>query len=113
MNVMKEREIDALVTPWANTRVMHLLSVHKAAAILLEDQTSEGANPNGYNAVAFTTNVETIGTFFSHVISIKAEKAYTGESINVMTQVLLMEDGTLPQGLTIQNAYTELQKGSK
>ena len=24
-----------------------------------------------------------------------------------------MEDGALPQGLTIQNAYTELQKGSK
>ena len=30
-----------------------------------------------------------------------------------MTQVLWTEDGTLPQGLTIQNAYTELQKGSK
>ena len=30
-----------------------------------------------------------------------------------MTQVLQMEYGTLAQGLTIQNAYTELQKGSK
>ena len=27
INVMKEREIDALVTPWANARVAHLLSV--------------------------------------------------------------------------------------
>ena len=27
VNVMKEREIDALVTPWANARVAHLLSV--------------------------------------------------------------------------------------
>ena len=41
------------------------------------------------------------------------EKAYTGECINVMTQELQTEDGSLPQGLTIQNAYTELQKGSK
>ena len=30
-----------------------------------------------------------------------------------MTQVLQTEDGALPQGLTVQNAYTELQKGSK
>ena len=27
--------------------------------------------------------------------------------------MLQTEDGSLPQGLTIQNAYTELQKGSK
>ena len=30
-----------------------------------------------------------------------------------MTQVLQIADGSLPQGLTIQNAYTELQRGSK
>ena len=30
-----------------------------------------------------------------------------------MTQVFWTEDGSLPQGLTIQNVYTELQKGSK
>ena len=28
MNVMKEREIDALVMPWVNARVVHLLSMH-------------------------------------------------------------------------------------
>ena len=30
-----------------------------------------------------------------------------------MTQVLHVEDGSLPHGLTIQNAYTELCNGSK
>ena len=30
-----------------------------------------------------------------------------------MTQVLQTEDSDLPQGLTVQNAYTELWKGSK
>ena len=30
-----------------------------------------------------------------------------------MTQALQTEDSALPQGLTVQNAYTELQKGSK
>ena len=36
-----------------------------------------------------------------------------GEHINVMVQALLTQDGTLPPGLTIQNTYTELRKGSK
>ena len=30
-----------------------------------------------------------------------------------MTQALCTEDGSLPQGLTVQNAYTELYSGSK
>ena len=30
-----------------------------------------------------------------------------------MTQALHAEDGSLPQGLTVQNAYTELHSGSK
>ena len=61
-------------------------------ATLLEDQTSEGANSDGYDGVVFTRNTETIEAFSSWVISIKAEKAYTGECINVMTQVLWTED---------------------
>ena len=58
-------------------------------------------------------NVETIEAFSSQVISVKVEKAYTGECINIMTQALQTEDSALPQGLTIQNTYTELQEGSK
>ena len=80
---------------------------------MLENQTSESANPNGYDEVVFMRNAETIEAFSSWVISIKAQKAYTGECIHIMTQALQTEDGTLPQSLTIQNAYTEFQKGSK
>ena len=43
----------------------------------------------------------------------KTGKAYVGECINIMVQALRTEDGSLPQGLTIQNTYTELRKGSK
>ena len=113
MNVMKEREIDALAMPWANARVADLLSMHRATATLLEDQTSKSANPNGYNEVVYTRNMDTIEAFSSQVISIKAEKAYTGQCIKIMIQALWTEEGTLSQGLTIQNAYTELWKGSK
>ena len=36
-----------------------------------------------------------------------------GECINIMVQVLRTQDGSLPQGLTVQNTYTELRKGSR
>ena len=87
--------------------------MHRAAAPLLGDQTLEGANLDGYDEVVFMRNAETIEAFFSQVISIKVEKAYTGECINIKTQALQTEDSALPQGLTIQNAYTELWKGSQ
>ena len=70
VNVMKDREIVALVMPWANARVVHLLSVHRAVATVVDDQTSESANPHGYNEVVFMRNMETIEAFSSHVISV-------------------------------------------
>ena len=36
-----------------------------------------------------------------------------GECINVMVQALQTQDGSLPEGLMVQNTYTELGKGSK
>ena len=113
INIMKEREINALAMPWVNARVAHLLSVCRAMATVVDDETAENANSNGYDEVVFTINLETIDTFSSHVLPIKVEKAYTGEHINVMTHALQTKDGSLPQGLTIQNMYTELWKGSK
>ena len=61
----------------------------------------------------FTTNVETIEAFSFHVVPVKVGKAYTRGCIHVMVQALQTEDGSLLQGLTIQNMYTELRQGSK
>ena len=108
---MKEREIDALATSWANARVAHLLSVCRVVATVVGNETAESPNPNGYNEVVIMRNTETIDAFPSHVIPIKAEKAYTGEHNNIMTQALWTKDCSIPQGLTIQNACTELKKG--
>ena len=87
-HVMMERKVDALVIPWVNARVAHLLSMCRAAATVVDDQTLESANPNGYDEVVFMRSMETIEAFSSHVISVIAEKAYTGEHINIMTQAL-------------------------
>ena len=70
-------------------------------------------SPDDYDQVMFTQNVETIEAFSSHIVPVKAEKAYTRGCINVMAQALWTEDNSLPQGLTIQNMYTELWQGSK
>ena len=61
----------------------------------------------------FTQNVETIEAFSSHIVPVKAEKAYTGGCVNIMYQALQTEDGFLLQGFTVQNMYTELWQGSK
>ena len=61
----------------------------------------------------YTQKAETLEPFSSHVIPIKTVKAYLGECINIMVQALCTQVGTLLPGLTVQNTYTELRKGSK
>ena len=80
---------------------------------MVDDQSTEESSPDEYDEVVITKNMETVDAFSSCVIPMKVEKVYTGECINVMTQVLQTEDVSLPQGLTIQNAYTKPRKGSK
>ena len=65
------------------------------------DGPKEEPNPDGYDQVIFTQNVETIGSFSSHMVPLKVGRAYKGECINVMVQALQTEDGSLPQGLTV------------
>ena len=108
-----EREIDALATPWANARVAHLLLVWRATDTVEDNQATEEFDPDGYNKVVITRNTVTVDAFSSLVIPMKAEKAYMGECINIMTQALPAEDGSLPHDLIIQNAYTELREGIK
>ena len=110
---MKEAEIDALEMPWANARVVHLLSVHRMMTMEVGDSLKEEPNPDGYDQVMYTQNVETIEPFSSHMVPVKMGRAYTGECINVMIQALQTEDGSLPQGLTVQKMYTEFGQGSK
>ena len=112
INVIKEEEIDALVMPWVNARVAHLLSVCRMTTAEIGDSLKEEPNPDGYDQIMYTQNAETIEPF-SCIVLVKAGRAYTGECINVMVQALWTEDGFLPQGLTVQNIYTELRQGSK
>ena len=85
---MKEAEVDALATPWANARVAHLLSVHRMMPMEVGDGQKEEVDANGYDQLMYTQNAETIEPFSSHVIPVKAGRAYMGECINIMVQAL-------------------------
>ena len=113
VNVMKEAEMDALVMPWAKARVVHLLSVHRMMPMEVGDGQKEEVDTNSYDQLIHTQNAETIEPFSSWVMPVKAGRAYVAECINIMVQALQTQDGSLQQGLTVQNTYTKLRKGSK
>ena len=113
VNVMKEAEVDALAMPWANARVVHLLLACRMTPVEVGDDQKEEVSTNGHDQLMYTQNAETIEPFSSHIIPVRAGRAYMGEHINIMVQALWIQDGSLPQGLTVQNTYTELRWGSK
>ena len=53
-----------------------------------DDKATEESGLHEYDEVVVTKNTETLDAFSSHVIPMKAEKTYTGECINIMTQAL-------------------------
>ena len=110
---MKEVEIDALAMPWANVRVAHLLLVCRMMAMKVGDGIEKESSSDDYDQVMFILNVDTVEAFSSHVVPVKVGRAYTGEHINITVQALQTEVGSLPQGLPVQNMYTELRLGSK
>ena len=78
--------------PWqccgANARVVHLPSVHRMVTVEVGDGLKEEVDPDGYDQLMYTQNVETIEPFSSHIIPVKAGRASLGECINVMVQAL-------------------------
>ena len=113
INVMREAEMDALIMPWVNAREAHLLAIRRMASVKVGNDCEEEHDTNKDGFVMYTQKVETLEPFSSHVMPVKMIEVYLGEHINVMIQALYVQDGTLPPGLTMQNMYTELKKGSK
>ena len=113
VNVLREVEMDALVMPWVNARVAHLLSVYRMMAMEVGEGQEEKLDMNDDDRFMYTQKVETIEPFSYHIVPVKRGKAYVGECINVMVQALWTQNGSFPQGLTVQNTYTKLRKGSK
>ena len=101
VNVMREVEMDALVIPWANARVAHLLLVCRMMPMEVGDSQEGKFYTNDGNPFMYTQKAETLEPFSSHIIPVNTGKAYLEEHINVMVQALQTKDGTLPPSLTI------------
>ena len=82
-------------------------------AIKVDSEIAEEPSSDDYDKVVYTWNIETIEAFSSHMVQMRVERAHTREHINVMIEALQTRDGSLPQGLTIQNTYMELRQGRK
>ena len=78
VNVMKEKEIDALATPWVNAWVAYLLAVRQATATIEDFALGEQSDPNDYDEIVTTKETETINTFSSWVIHAKTKTAHWG-----------------------------------
>ena len=105
--------MDALAMMWANARAAHLLAISRMTPVEVGDDQEGRHDTDQDGPLMYTQKVETLEPFSSHVIPMKTMEAYLGECLNVMVQALHVQDGTLPPGLTMQNMYTELRKGSK
>ena len=105
--------MDALAMPWANARAAHLLAIWRMAPVKVDSDRDGGYVTKQDGFMMHTQKVETLEPFSSHVIPVKTTEAHVGERLNVMVQALYDQDGTLLPGLTMQNTYTELRKGSK
>ena len=105
--------MDALAMPWANDRAAHFLAVRRMMPVEVGNDQEEGYDTNKDSLLVYTQKAETLEPFSSYVIPIKTTKAYLGECLNIMVQALYAQDRTLPPGLTVQNTYNELRKGSK
>ena len=86
--------MDVLVMPWANARVAHLLSVCRMMTVEVGDGLKEEPDPDGYDQLMYTQNVQIIEPFSSCIVPVKAGRVYTGECINIMVQALQTEDAT-------------------
>ena len=75
--------------------------------------TTKVLDPTEYDEVVTTKDSEMIDTFSSRIIHAWMETTFTGVRLNVMTHALCAEEGSLPQGLMVQNAYTEMCNDSK
>ena len=82
---------------------------------MVEDDkdATKGLDPPEYGKVVITNESKMVNAFSSKIIHGRTKTAFTGVRLNVMMQVLCAEEGTLPQGLTVQNTYTKMHYGSK
>ena len=78
INVMREAEMDALATPWANARAAHLLAVQRMTSMEVENGQEEGYDTDKDSPLMYTQIVKTLKPFSSNVNTHKDSKGIFG-----------------------------------
>ena len=95
MNMIKEREIDALATLWVNAQAAY----QWVTATVEDDKVAAGVlDLTEYDDVVITKESKTVDAFSSKIIHTRTKTAFTGSMLNVITQALCAEEVTLLQG---------------
>ena len=68
---MKEAEMDALATPWANARAAHLLAVRRMVPIKVWSNRDGGCTTRQDGFMMCTQKIETLQPFSSHVVPVR------------------------------------------
>ena len=90
--------------PRVNARVAHLLLVHRMMPMEVGDSQKGKFDMNDNDQLMYAQECRNYRAFlFPYSSSEDREGMYMGECINVMVQALQTQDGSLPQGLTVQN----------
>ena len=77
MNVIREKEIDALVTPWVNAHVAYLLAVWQVTAMLEDNKvTTRVLDSIEYNEVVTTKGSKMIVAFLSRIIHMQMKTVH-------------------------------------
>ena len=73
--VMREAEMDALVTPWANARATHLLAIRRMTPVEVGNDQEEGCDTDQDTPLMYTQKVEISEPFSFHMIPVKMMEA--------------------------------------
>ena len=98
MNVIREKEIDVLATPWVNTPVAYLLAVWWATATVEDNKVATKVlDPTEYDEIVTTKDSKMIDAFLSQIIHMRMKNAFTGVRLNVRLKPYVLKRGHCPR----------------
>ena len=111
--ILKESEIDELVTPSACVRKSTLLwAVATWVSAVRADVVMKPINVAGYEEPVHLLACEVIKPFETLVVKARTKIIFTARHLRCSTLAMDSKDGTLPPRLVVTGTYTVLKQGS-
>ena len=97
MNVIREREIDTLVTSWVNAWGAYLLATIWATTTVEDTKVAARVlDPTEYDEAVTTTDAKTIDAFLSQIIHVRMKGYPTVWKYKILTLRYTMAESLLP-----------------